>query len=547
MKKSILTITLMLCFLLKITSLNAQSTYSLVYNVFQTNCTFSSCHDNASPIGGLDLQGSSSSEVYNIIVNQTPTNSFAVSQGYKLVYPGDPYRSFLFRKCNNGLAEDVTLDASEGTSMPQGGTLRDEEVELIRQWIIYGAPESGAVIDTTLIYDYYNGSGIQSVTEIPPKPDTSEGFQIHLGPFFLEKSEEIEYYSRYDLDLDTDLEVNRIDVEMGTQYSHHFIIYKYQSGYENQKDDGLRLDNAHYYTDFVTALQASDSVILPRGTAFSWPQSTVLDLNSHFINYSSTKVLLCETYVNVYTQKVGIASQIMKTDLGVNTNIWIPNDGTDYDFSADYYLGSSSYFYIWAMSSHTHQWGQDYHIFKRSATGVKGDEVFDASRIDGMPGGTFIGYDYQHPPTRFFQPFLQTKWNEGFVHEATFNNTGTKTVGFGETTEDEMMIMLVMYTDDTSGIWYTSTEQDKITDISKLTVFPNPFTSSTTIQFDNLPVGDKTLKVYNLLGEEVATEFIGNTSTGAYLLRKRNLKPGVFVFKIFGDASYLKAGKLIIK
>ncbi|MBL4715323.1 MAG: T9SS type A sorting domain-containing protein, partial [Bacteroidia bacterium] len=508
---------------------------------------FSSCHDNAIPAGSLDLQGSSSSEVYGNLVNQNPTNSFAVSKGYKLVYPGDPYRSFLFRKCNNGLAGDVQLDASEGTNMPQGGTLRDEEIELIRQWILHGATESGSVIDTNLIYDFYNGNGIQPITEIPPKPDSSEGFQIHVGPFFLDKSDEIEYFSRYDLDLDSDIEVNRLDVEMGTQYSHHFIIFKYADGYENQKGDGLRLDNAHYYTEFVVALQKSDSVILPRGTAFSWPQSTVLDLNSHFINYSSTKVLACETYVNVYTQKIGLASQIMKTDLGVNTNIWIPNDGTDYDFSADYYLGSSSYLYIWQLSSHTHQWGQDYHIYERSAAGVKGEEVFDASRIDGIPGGTFIGYDYQHPPTRFFEPFLQSKWNEGFVHEATFNNTGSKSVGFGDTSEDEMMIMLVMYTDDTAGVWYTSTEKDEIIDISKLTVYPNPFTASTTIQFDNLPVGDKTLNLYNLLGEEVFSEFIGNETSGTHLLRIRDLKPGVFVFKIFDNTNCIKSGKLIIK
>ena len=86
-------------------NINAQSTYDLVYNLFQTNCA-GYCHSGGSASAGLDLMGTGSdpkSDVWNNLYDATPTNSYAAGQGYKRVFPGDPYRSMLFRKINHDM------------------------------------------------------------------------------------------------------------------------------------------------------------------------------------------------------------------------------------------------------------------------------------------------------------------------------------------------------------------------------------------------------------------------------------------------------------
>lgn len=80
-------------------SLHAQSTWTDVYNLMQTNCTQSSCHNNSDVAGGLDLQGTGAnqnqqqSNTYNNIYFATPNNSFAQSKHYRIAYPGNPYES----------------------------------------------------------------------------------------------------------------------------------------------------------------------------------------------------------------------------------------------------------------------------------------------------------------------------------------------------------------------------------------------------------------------------------------------------------------------
>jgi len=137
---------------------NFQSTWEKVYIIFQPNCTFSACHDNTPSPGLQTLQGTGSTladsmeAVYNNIFNQIPFNDSAQSKGYRLIYPGDYYRSFLFRKINNGFVADISLDVGEGCPMPKTSTcsipifpLDTNDIELIRQWILSGALDTGIV------------------------------------------------------------------------------------------------------------------------------------------------------------------------------------------------------------------------------------------------------------------------------------------------------------------------------------------------------------------------------------------------------------------
>ena len=215
------------------TFLKAQSTGLRVYEIMQEKCA--TCHNHADPQGGLDLEGAGANtstkfaDVYGNIVGQIPANEIAAENGDHYIYKGRADRSFLFRKINANLDETITLKEGEGQSMPAygGGVLTEVETELIRQWILFGAPTSGTVVDESLLETYYSGMGQTSFPDGPPEaPAAEEGFQIKMGPFFLEPGGEVEFFTKYELDLPEDVEVTRLDVKF-SNYSHHFIMYDF--------------------------------------------------------------------------------------------------------------------------------------------------------------------------------------------------------------------------------------------------------------------------------------------------------------------------------
>ena len=224
----------------------AQSTMLRVYEIFQEKCI--TCHDNASPQSGLDLEGSGAStlekaqDVFGKIVEVSPANSFAAEKGYQYIFPGRTDKSFIFRKINGGLEPTLHLDSEEMQNMPPYGSplLTNVEKELIRQWIAYGAPQSGQVVSETLLDDFYNNNGEVSFPDGPPEaPDPSEGFQIKMGPFYLEPGGEVEYFQKYQLGLEDDVDVDRVEI-IFSNYSHHFIIYDYEYHFHNHNYTRLK-------------------------------------------------------------------------------------------------------------------------------------------------------------------------------------------------------------------------------------------------------------------------------------------------------------------
>jgi len=174
----------------------AQNLSEKVYQLMQEKCM--SCHDNSTQNGNLDLQGSgptAAAQVYANLVGITPSNPVAAAAGDQLIYPGRPDKSFLFRKINNGLEPTITHDANTGGElMPAypSTPLTNEETELIRQWILLGAPAQDSQADVppgyisqlpATISDFYNNNGEVSFPDGPPptpSDEGKEGFQIKM-------------------------------------------------------------------------------------------------------------------------------------------------------------------------------------------------------------------------------------------------------------------------------------------------------------------------------------------------------------------------------
>ena len=514
-----------------------------VYMVFQAKCV--SCHDHASPEAGLDLEGAGATaylralDVAQKLTNVNPVNAYATGKGLKRIYPGRPDRSFLFRKINNGFEPGIaTLHQDEGASMPNypSTPLTDIEKEIVRQWILYGAKTSGTQFDKTVVENFYNLGGEKSFPDgPPPAPAPGEGFQIKMGPFYLAPSTEIEYYQKHELVLPDDVEVNRLALQM-SGYSHHFIVYNFTGNGDAAIPHGLRTASNHSEINLVAAVQEQTDLKLPATTAFKWDNNIVLDLNSHYINYSAAFPYQCEAYLNVYTQTPGTAEQEMFATLLVNPFIPIPNNGNLITHTKSEFQSGADSIYVWGLMGHTHKYGRSYKVWKRQPNGQKGEMIYDGSCPFGTPGCLTQYFDYRHIPLRYWEPLLPVKWSNGVVHEASWVNEGPTAVNFGPTSDDEMMVLIAFYTLNplTVGTGEPGTESKD----RQILVTPNPARGSASFVLPHA-TAVRQFRMFDLTGREVLRkeDIPGNT----FEADLSGLAPGIYLYEADG-----MTGKLVV-
>lgn len=534
--------------------LSAQTTGLRVYEIFQEKCV--SCHSHVSPESGLDLQGSGATiedraaQVYQNIYQGTPANGYAVAQGMKYIYPGRPDKSFLFRKINQGLDSQLDLHANAGIPMPaySGEALSLVEQELIRQWILYGAPPSGEVINEQLLVGFFeDGFGLASFSTPPPAPDSIEGFQLKMGPFYLspggEPGSEREYFQKYELELPEHVEVTRLDILM-SPYSHHFLLYSFDSpAAASSFPHGLRSDALHQGVGLVAAVQGTTELELPEGTAFRWDKDLVLDFNSHYINYSANVIYQAEVYINVYTQPPGTAAQEMFSSLLANVNIPIPNNGSTITHTQVINPNAGEIF-LWGIMGHTHKYGTSYKVYKRENFN-QGELIYDGACAGGIPGCISPYFDYQHIPIRYIEPLMPVTMNpaNGLIHEASWVNNGPNPVFFGPTSDDEMMVLVLMYTLDTAGLVITNTAEAIPSD-KPFRLYPNPAQEVSYLSLSEAH-GEVTLRLYDTYGRMVRQ--LRSQAQGVPIpIDLQGLNPGIYWFNATDELGRQTSGRLFL-
>ncbi len=523
--------------------------FTKVYSIFQTKCA-PTCHSNATKSGGLDLEGSGTDKpavVYNALVNVTPSNAAASGKGHKRVYPGRVDRSFLFHKINGDFDTYYpSLTAAEGSSMPKEGTaLTKVEKEIIRQWILYGANKT-TIIPDDRIRAYYDtvGKALAAFAVPPAAPSATEGFQIKMGPFFLapngQVGKELEYYQKWELNMASDLEVNRIDHIISSS-SHHFLIYSFNKPTDATNiPAGLRTNANHSNINLVSAVQERLDLKLPAKTAFIWEKNRVLDLNSHYINYSSAHVYKAEAFLNIYTQPLGTARQEMKTILIPNTFIFIPNNNQTVTFRQPIANSGMGKIFVWAIVGHTHKYGTGYKVYRRNTDGSDGELIYDGSCPGGISGCPAPNFDYQHIPMRYFLPLNSLAMSTGFTHEATWKNNGPVGVTFGPTSDDEMQVMIAMYTSDTTGL----ARSKDMAEIEGVSVYPNPATDKVTFKMPP-SVSRARFTLFDVLGRVVQHEpsIVGQM----FDIERNGMQSGLYMYRIEDQDGRIKMGKILLE
>ncbi|MFH1005457.1 MAG: T9SS type A sorting domain-containing protein [Bacteroidota bacterium] len=74
-------------------------------------------------------------------------------------------------------------------------------------------------------------------------------------------------------------------------------------------------------------------------------------------------------------------------------------------------------------------------------------------------------------------------------------------------------------------------------------IYPNPFHESAILQITNPQITDYELKIYDLYGREVMTDFIRNADK--FIIYKKNLSSGLYFFTVSYENSVLSIGKFI--
>jgi len=107
---------------------------SIEANILRPRCALP-CHGDIEPPAGLDME----TDAYAALVGVPAAGRMCEASGLDRIEPGDPAASLVYLKIT---AKRDDVDPVCGEGMPQGARppLGDEEIGVIEQWILDGAP-----------------------------------------------------------------------------------------------------------------------------------------------------------------------------------------------------------------------------------------------------------------------------------------------------------------------------------------------------------------------------------------------------------------------
>jgi hypothetical protein len=423
----------------------AQSLGNVSFDQFQAqvltpSCATSNCHVAPEPQAGLNLSEGAS---YANLLNITPNNATATADGLKRVMPGKPDSSLLYHKlvfAPGHHAHDY------GNVMPVGtGGVSAGQLEWVRQWIAAGAPRSTAVADGSLLAD-------KSAQTLPPfaplaAPPAGSGYQMKVDKFDVSANFERELFLYRNVGNASDVYVSRIETLM-RPFSHHFVLYRFSTGTggalcnsvipqtdvvrDIRNPDGsmnfLNMLAMGCHEFFAGSMMPQSNYVFPNGMALKVPAGAKIDLNVHYANKTSAAVQ-GEAYVNLFTVPQSEVQHALST-LNLNNQqiTLIPNQVTT--VTKDFTFAATTT--VIALTSHMHARGQKFEIWTLSASGQPVKKVYEST-------------DWEHPPMVTYATPLVLQKGEGLRSVVTYNNTTSKVITFGLTSDDEMDIIFGYY------------------------------------------------------------------------------------------------------
>lgn len=401
-------------------------------SILTPSCATSGCHANTTDATysqhNLILTPATA---YDNLFNKASKNAAALSDGVLRVKPSDLTKSLLYLKVDCQAGQTAN---KYGAAMPLGSQyLTLGQIELIKQWIIKGAPKTGSVVDESVLQN----NAICSQPFVPiTKPTAAEGFQISIDTFSIKPNSEREVFIRRNTPNTSTVYINKITMQ-GRPNSHHFVLYGFQNSVLLPPVNTLRdLYNSDASINISTFTQMQNHIFLaggtdvnttytfPAGVALKLPAATALDLNAHYFNKQTSGYFTGENFINLYTvPQVNVLKEAQSINFA-NYNFSIPANSkktisTNFTFPQDVT--------VITLTSHFHKMGEKFQI--KILGGARNGEV------------VYENTDWEHPIVLNLSIPIVLKAGEGLTSVVTYNNTSNKIINFGLTSEDEMNII----------------------------------------------------------------------------------------------------------
>jgi hypothetical protein len=406
-------------------------------SVFTTSCAVSGCHVAASAAASGNL-ALTSDVAYANLVNVMPTNLSARQDGLRRVVPGNPDNSLLYHKVSIG----GHSHADYGNTMPVGASpLTQGQVDFIRKWIEAGAPQTGAVVDATLL----RSTTPQGASFVPlTPPPAGQGIQLKVDSFSVQPNFERELFVYRPLNNATEIYVNRIQTLM-RPLSHHFVLYSIDGSMApgwpctpvantvrdiRNADGSLNIFNMIPMACHVFiggAMNQTSDYSFPAGVALRLPASMSIDLNVHYVNRTASAIP-GEAYANLYTVPAAQVQKVARTLNMANTSISLPAGQTT---TLEKTFTVSQTTTVFMLTSHMHALGTRFQI-----------------KVVGGPRDGELVYentDWEHPALLSLAQPIVLQAGQGLKSVITWNNTTNRTVSFGLQSTDEMGIIFGYY------------------------------------------------------------------------------------------------------
>lgn len=426
------------------TELSDESTWETIQSkIFEPNCT--GCHTAGTDFARQSDLVLTADVAYTQLVDVPPKNSAARDDGLMRVSSeglAGLHKSLMWEKINAPDREHFLNDHPEyGSLMPLGAPpLTNGEIELIRRWIVAGAPSDVQVTDPApMLADRTRFEEQLTFQELSPP---AQGVAIRLGPFDVAPHFERELFYFEPLDDTEDLLVDRIEISMRSG-SHHFILYTLADDtppelvpaprtYRDIRSPGggLNINNMRimeHHVFFAGTQRPLLDFRFPPGVALRLPAGTGFDLNPHNVNRTD-ETRQGEVHVNLHTVEPANVDHVAEVLFLNNLNISLPPKATT-TLTRTYTFFETRHFIQFV--SHAHEHNQEFRVYVSG--GPRSGEL------------VYISYDWEHPPIENIDPPLTLNPGEGLRLEATYNNWTDRTLNFGLLSEDEMMILFGYY------------------------------------------------------------------------------------------------------
>ena len=133
-------------------------------------------------------------------------------------------------------------------------------------------------------------------------------------------------------------------------------------------------------------------------------------------------------------------------------------------------------------------------------------------------------------------------FSNGILHEAQWINQGPSPVNFGLTSDDEMMVLVMMYLTDTTGVDITTSTQGPELELANIQVFPNPAWDQVSF---GVPIssGSYRLSLFDALGRPVFQQ--QGIRQPLVKIQRHDLPAGIYYYRIETEDGRQGNGKLI--